>query len=99
MNAPTPVKNAQPQRKFKSKHVAYGVIGVVVLGCCGFAIYRDNRRDCVDPSTMQRIDSSYCRSGGHGRWYYGGHGGGGTGKVTGGSFTRGGFGGHFGGGS
>lgn len=98
MSTPTPANNAQPTRKFKSKHVAYGVIGVLVLGCCGYSVYRDNRRDCVDPTTMQRIDSSYCRSGGHGRWYYGGHAGSG-GKITGGSYTRGGFGGHFGGGS
>jgi len=86
-----------PLRRVRSKHVAYGVIGVLVLGCCGYNVYRDNRRDCVDPNTMQRIDSTYCRSGGHGRWYYGGSSSGG--KIGGGSFERGGFGSRFGGGS
>ncbi len=86
----------------RSQYVAYGIMGAVVLACCGSAGYQTffQRKTCVDPRTYQRIDQTYCGSGGTGRWYYGGSGGRGIGsKVNGGSFERGGFGGHFGGGS
>jgi hypothetical protein len=96
--SPKPV--VQPQRRLRSEHVAYGVIGALVLACCGFGVYRyQNDKECVDPNSLQVIDRSYCRTGGHGRWYYGGYSNGIGSKATGGSFERGGFGGRFGGGS
>lgn len=78
----------------------FGALGAVVLACCGYGAYRDNSdRTCVDPKSQQVIDQSYCRSGGHGAWYYGGRSSGIGSKATGGSFERGGFGSRFGGGS
>ncbi len=92
---PTPPKNAK-----RSQYVAFGLAGAVVLSCCCFATYEQlfQRKRCIDPRTQQVIEDSYCRSGGGsgaavGRWYYGGKGGSKIGdKVSGGSFTRGGFG-------
>jgi len=100
MYTPQPVATAKARRKLRSEHVTYGVIGALVLACCGFGAYRyENDKDCVDPNSMQVIDRSYCRAGGHGRWYYGGHSSGIGSKVSGGSFERGGFGSRFSGGS
>lgn len=88
-----------PKRRLRSKHVAYGVIGALVVACCGFAVFDDGDKDCVDPQTMEVIDDDYCDKGGHGRWYYGGiHSGKGS-KISGGSWTKGGFGSRFSGGS
>lgn len=88
-------------RRLRSNHVIFGALGAVVLACCGYGAYRDaNDKTCVDPQNQQVIDKSYCRSGGHGHWYYGGHYGGIGSKATGGSYERGGFGSRFfGGGS
>lgn len=87
------------KRRLRSQHVVFGAIGAVVLACCGYGVYRDNSdRTCVDPKTQQVIDRSYCRSGGHGAWYYGGRSSGIGSKATGGSFERGGFGSRFSGG-
>jgi hypothetical protein len=89
------------QRRFRSNYVVLGAVGAVTLACCGFGAYRDNaNRTCVDPKTQQVVDTSYCRTGGTGAWYYGGRSNGIGSKVKGGSFERGGFGGRFfGGGS
>lgn len=79
----------------RSTYVAFGLVGALTLACCGTAVYEQffQRQRCIDPRTQQVIEKSYCRSGGVGRWYYGGRGGAGVGnKVTGGSFERGGFG-------
>lgn len=90
-----------PGPRLRSGYVVYGALGAVVLACCGYGVYRDQfDRDCVDPKSQQVIDRSYCRSGGHGVWYYGGHHSGIGSKATGGSYERGGFGSRpFGGGS
>ncbi|GAA1734539.1 hypothetical protein [Luedemannella helvata] len=87
-----------PTSTKRSQYVAFGLAGAVALSCCGFTAYEQffQRKRCIDPRTQQVIEDSYCRSGGGGyvgRWYYGGKGGSKIGdKVTGGSFTRGGFG-------
>lgn len=96
----TPPAGTPGGRRFRSDYVIYGALGAVVLACCGYGVYQDNRRTCVDPKTQQVIDASYCRTGGHGAWYYGGRSSGIGSKATGGSYERGGFGGRFfGGGS
>jgi hypothetical protein len=88
-------------RRFRSNYVVFGAFGAIVLACCGYGVYRDGHdRTCVDRQTQQVIDASYCRSGGHGAWYYGGFHNGIGSKATGGSYERGGFGSRFfGGGS
>ncbi|GAA1787304.1 hypothetical protein GCM10009682_06660 [Luedemannella flava] len=88
----------------KSEYVAFGIVGALALACCGTATYEQffQRKRCIDQRTQQVIENSYCGSGGGGvgRWYYGGGGGSRVGeKVTGGSFSRGGFGRFVGGGS
>jgi hypothetical protein len=92
-----PGSRAQP-RRMRSQYVVFGVLGTVALACCGYAAFGESRQ-CVD-STNTVVDDSQCRNGHTGtRWYYGGTSRGFGTKATGGSYTRGGFGGHFSGGS
>jgi hypothetical protein len=83
----------------RSTYVTFGIVGAVVLACCGTSAYQQffQKRRCIDPRTQQIIENTYCRNGGSGgtvgRWYYGGRGGSRVGEtVSGGSFERGGFG-------
>jgi hypothetical protein len=87
------------RRRFRSEYVVFGALGAVVLACGGYGLYHATDRTCVDPATQRVIDSSNCRSGGPGAWYYGGRSSGIGSKATGGSYERSGFGGRTGGGS
>lgn len=83
-----------PRRRLRSKNVIIGSVGVLVTGLCAYGVLRGNDEDrtCVNDRN-EIIDDDDCEDGRSGaRWYYGGVRSGG--KVTGGSFTRGGFGGH-----
>jgi hypothetical protein len=64
---------------------------------CAYGIIRDNDRTCVN--AKNEVISDYeCEHGHSGaRWYYGGSSNGG--RMSGGSYERGGFGGHGTGGS
>jgi hypothetical protein len=88
------------QRRMRSKTVAVGALGALVVGG-GVALAFSQDRHCVD-AQQRVVAESYCnrtRGGGTGgagyRWYYGGRVG--SGKASGGSFERGGFGRFFGG--
>jgi hypothetical protein len=99
---PRPGAPEPPKRRLRSKHIAYGVVGALMLVCGGSAIYDAFRpKRCVDPATGQVVQQSNCANGiGGARWYYGGSGGRGVGSaVSGGSYERGGFGGRIFGGS
>lgn len=77
------------QRRLRSRYVALGAIGAAVLGLCSCTAFED--KHCVDRQTTQVIDETHCRNGsGFGRWYYGGTSR--SGRMTGGSYSRGGFG-------
>ena len=98
----TKAKGAVPvppvKRRLRSRNVIMGGIAVTVLTICscGMLTQREERH-CVDTATNNVIDDDNCDSNRVGsRWYYGGSSA--KGKMTGGSFQRGGFGGFFGGG-
>ncbi len=87
---PTP-----PPRK-RSRAVAYGLVGAVVLACTGGMIYQatSEHKQCVDKTTSEIVPDWNCRSGSssHGWYYYRGRSGGIGTTATGGSYERGGFG-------
>lgn len=79
--------------------MALGVGGALLTALCGFGIFQDSRRTCVERGTETIVDERECtRPGGTAAWYYGGRGGSIGDKATGGSFERGGFGRFFSGG-
>lgn len=87
------------KRRLRSKYVILGGVGTLVAGLCAYGVIRDrdDDRTCVD-AEYQVVDDDACEDGRDGyRWYYGGSRGS-SGKMTGGSFERSGFGGHSSGG-
>ena len=97
----SPVQERRPQkRRLRSSYVILGSVGTLFAGLCIYGVVRDrdDDRTCVDANNQVVSDRECEDSSGRGRWYYGG-GVGSGGKVTGGSFERGGFGGHGSGGS
>lgn len=94
--APSPVQE-QPKRRLRSSYVILGGVGTLFAGLCLYGVVRDRDRSCVDANNYV-VSNRDCERGiGGARWYYGGLNSGG--KMTGGSFERGGFGGHSSGGS
>jgi hypothetical protein len=94
----TPVKPARPpRRRMRSEYVVIGSIGALVAGLCLYGVIRDDDRTCIN-GNYEVIPDEECERGNTGaHWYYGGTNR--NGKMSGGSFVRGGFGGHGGGGS
>lgn len=94
---PHPFKTTATRKR--SRNVAFGVAGAIALACTGFGVHTLREpRQCVDPATQVVVDDDDCRSGGTGRWYYGGRSSGIGSKATDGSYERGGFGRFFSGG-
>lgn len=97
VSAPPHLPQPPRKRRLRSTYVILGSVGTLFAGLCLYGVVRDRDRTCVDVNN-QVVSDRECENGsGAGRWYYGGVKSGG--KVTGGSFERGGFGGHGGGGS
>ncbi|MET3983404.1 hypothetical protein [Streptomyces sp. PvR034] len=75
------------RRRMRSGAVALGGVGLLAasLVACGSSDEPDKR--CVSKTSLDKLDSKECRSGGRGTYYYGGTTSS-SGKVTGGSFDK-----------
>ena len=94
----SPVMETAPtRRRLRSSYVILGSVGTLFAGLCLYGVVRDRDRTCVDSNNYVVSERECERGSGGARWYYGGSSSGG--KMTGGSFERGGFGGHGSGGS
>ncbi|MDJ0382835.1 hypothetical protein [Streptomyces sp. G-G2] len=78
--------NGTARRRMRSGAVALGGMGLLAasLVACGSSSEPDKR--CVSKTSLDKLDSKECRSGGRGTYYYGGTTS--NGKATGGSFDK-----------